>query len=114
PAWRKARYAATPVSLRRRMVEDTRVAGQDAWRNAAKRIGVTGRWCGQRDFFGSRFAMFRVGNVAVCPRPASGRVLRFRPMRGGEGWQPRQLASAPESTNTVAAFRPWRGFRSIV
>ena len=30
------------------------------------------------------------------------------------GWQPRQLTPAPESVNTVAAFRPWRGFRPIV
>lgn len=31
-----------------------------------------------------------------------------------EGGNPCRLASAPESVNTVAAFRPWRSFRPIV
>jgi hypothetical protein len=36
-------------------------------------------------------------------------------MGGAHEWRwPRRLTSAPASTDTVAAFRPWRGFRSSV
>jgi hypothetical protein len=31
-----------------------------------------------------------------------------------KGGSPRRLAPAPESANTVAAFRPWRSFQPIV
>jgi hypothetical protein len=41
------------------------------------------------------------------------RTLGF--MGEAHEWRwPRRLASAPASTDTVAAFRPWRGFRSSV
>ena len=61
---------------------------------------------------GARAASGGSGVRAQGPRFAS-QTLGF--MGEAHEWRwPRRLASAPASTDTVAAFRPWRGFRSSV
>src|SRR5690606_39813955 len=46
-------------------------------------------------------------------RLAASRRRRAK-FREAKRWQPRRLTSAPASIDTVAAFRPWRGFRPSV
>ena len=51
-------------------------------------------------------------HIAWGPKFAS-QTLGF--LCGAQEWRwPRRLTSAPASTDTVAAFRPWRGFRTSV
>jgi len=58
---------------------------------------------------------FRVQSPAergsALPRAGSRTASRFS---GPKRWRPRRLTSAPASIDTVAAFRPWRDFRSSV
>ena len=56
-------------------------------------------------------------SVSVCRMP----LIKKTALAEGVQWRPahpwrwpRRLASAPASTDTVAAFRPWRSFRSSV
>src|SRR5690606_40103614 len=46
--------------------------------------------------------------------PGRGAGTRAPERRASERRRPRRLTSAPASIDTVAAFRPWRGFRPSV
>lgn len=51
--------------------------------------------------------------MAVAPARLNPGTVRTQ--ESSQEWRwPRRLTSAPASTDTVAAFRPWRGFRSSV